>query len=73
MKRLLLNWLFPKPKEYPPSDLEGITFLRRGKDGKLWRYSLDKENAQLWDECLRRNIRSSKGWIELDWRKEEIT
>lgn len=66
------NFLNPPRKVLPPSDLEGIAFLRRGQDGRLWRYTLDQENAKLWDECLRRGLRSSKGFAELDWRRDEV-
>ena len=76
MKRLrqyVSQFLFPKREPLPPSDLLRVEFLREGKDGKLWKYHLDGPDAKLWDECLRANLRSSKGFIELNWQREEIT
>lgn len=69
----LLEWdRKRKQKLLPPSDLERVEFLRRGKDGRLWRYRLDGPDAVLWDECLRCNLRSSKGFLELNWKREEV-
>lgn len=62
----------PKRKPLPPSDLERVEFLRRGSNGTLWRYYLDGPDAKLWDECLRRNLHSSKGFLELNWKKETV-
>jgi len=65
-------FLRPKRKPLPPSDLERVEFLRRGTDDQVWRFSLEGPDAKLWDECLRQNLHATKGFKELNWKKELV-
>lgn len=72
----MLKWLDkllrPVRRKYPPSDLRRVEFTREGNDGRIWKYYLDGEDAKLWDECLRTNLRSTKGFLELNWQRTEV-
>ena len=71
---LIVAYVISQTKPLPPvpSDLERVEFLRRGKDGRLWRFSLEGSDAVQWDECLRYSLRSSKGFKELNWKREQV-